>query len=546
MTHHLYNTPGHNDDLGSLSTRQLFQLILQRSYQELCGAAFHTERKLFNFQGKELDVRASVLKPDEASNCALLAFKDHEIVYKYKIEDGVLNLQRRLASPAIGLGKTEVLCTAEGLNRGRSGIYVLHRFKPFIDQELDNSHPFIQQAMKSSPNGNIFLAFHEEYTKAILLYDFPEEKDYEPLALAALDWATETERFAISWQHRQLSDDHHVVLYTLPDLIESEDEDEDEDEEDDGPVLPRCLSTLITIQFNCFADVIVGSDYYPYVLTETIEAEASNEGSSNEAEEKKRPTAKLAFNDEGGQLLHYHRGQTLYGSFQKLHTVSSVGQAPSQPKSSYNACPVRFSDSLSLQFSIDIPFFSTHEEGNPLAPGGRCHWQYLAVGIATHRVEHWTVACLLKSEARCLARHCDHRRNLDRGRRFNHWQVMARLDRYRESNTSHGSLVTASRMGTRIAAASWKTITIWSLKPDVLVEGDTGGYYPESWKTPDGVTELPPIVIELDAVCSQLSFAYNEDELFAITDRGLMYLNIKPDGKGVEVTENCATVNEGS
>lgn len=243
----------------------------------------------------------------------------------------------------------------------------------------------------------------------------------------------------------------------------------------------------------------------------------------------KGPSTKLVFNDRGYQMLHYYRAHTLFSSFQKLYSITETPEPPVRD----NTCVVQYEASLMLQFAIGIPFFATHRMGDQSPIPGTCHWQYLAVGIATHRVEHWAVACLLRSESNPQAFRCNHFMNLDRGRRFDDWTVVAQLGGYQESNTNQGSLIAASPLGTRIAIASWKTITVWALQPEVLVD-EEAGYYPESWTNSAGLTELRPAAIQLDGVCSQLKFADNEHELVAITDRGLMLLDIRPSGRGIE------------
>lgn len=275
--------------------------------------------------------------------------------------------------------------------------------------------------------------------------------------------------------------------------------------------------------------MLPGVSYDSLVLTEV-----NDHGSSDDALEGKGPTVKLAFNDRGLQLLHHYRTLTLYGAFQRLYLHPSEDQP--QPGVSRNACTVSFSESLSLQFSIDIPFFGTHQAGAG-SQGLFCHWKYLALGIATHRVEGWTVACLLKSEAYCRSHHCGHVLNLDRGRRYDDWEIMAQLGGFHEPNTSHGSLVAASVLGTRVAIASWKTVSIWALHPRVLIDGEGHEFYPESWRSSDGLTELRPVVIQLDAVCSQLRFTDSEDKLVAITDRGFLTINLRPDGRGVQAAQ---------
>lgn len=252
ITHHLKNTPGCFDDdyLGSASTRQLFRLLLDLSYRQLYGAEFYTERKLFNFSNKVLDTRASTLELDSLDQLALV-FDNDEIVYRCRVGDGDVLLLYQVKSPASHLGKREVLHIAQGNNvlpdsPHVNGLYVLHRFKPFIDQ-TESDHPFIQQAMQSSPDGRIFLAFHSDYPdrEMVYIYSFPDEQEYEPLALAATIGRASNKggyRFAISWQHRQHHyNDHHVMLYTIDedDVDDSESSEEEKEMQMKGLFVPR-------------------------------------------------------------------------------------------------------------------------------------------------------------------------------------------------------------------------------------------------------------------------------------------------------------------
>lgn len=57
-------------------------------------------------------------------------------------------------------------------------------------------------------------------------------------------------------------------------------------------------------------------------------------------------------------------------------------------------------------------------------------------------------------------------------------------------------------------------------------------FYPSSWESSTGILVLRPVILHLGAVCSQLAFTENEDELIAITDRGVMSVNLKSSGSG--------------
>ncbi|KZN92804.1 hypothetical protein EN45_029650 [Penicillium chrysogenum] len=414
IVHQLHNTPGWNDGIEAHQTRHLFGELMKRSYEQLDGAE-HYAIPTYKYQNRVIDYHASTMETSEDSIRALLVFKGHSTVHLVDMSHGG-QTEVQLKSPGQDIGEVEIIQTAFDEH---GGVYVLHRFKPFLDQELDTDHPFVKHALESHPNGNA----------AFEAYVLTSTNDQDPSALFS----------------RRI-----------------------------GPVM------------------------------------------------------RLTFNDRGLQLLYHYRAQNIYGAFQRLEGIPGPPGEP-KPHVNKNACTVQFSPSLSLQFSIGIPFFGTHELGDR-TQGEQCHWQYLAFGIATHRVEKWTVACLLKSESYTGPR-CTHVLNLDRGRRFDDWQIMAQLGGFREIPTSHGSPVATSRRGTRVAVVNWKTLYVWALNPSELIQDNHTGFYPSSWETSTGVIELRPVVLQLEAVCSQLRFTEKEDELVAITDRGVMFLDIGYSGK---------------
>lgn len=217
VQHQLSQTPGDSDYSASLTTRQLFKLLLHRSIDQLLfGIETHFERKSFTFNsifgGKVIDSRASSLisLPYDAGTRTqvLLVFQNDSSVYLFDIQNGSLVLSFRCDAPAKRYGNVQVLHVA----LDNEQIYVLHRFKPFIAEGPDSERPFVKQAQQSNPNGNIFLATHpiRHPDGTICIRGFPDEKDYEPLS-----FVVEDEQFAISWQHVQHAHDHRVMLYKM-------------------------------------------------------------------------------------------------------------------------------------------------------------------------------------------------------------------------------------------------------------------------------------------------------------------------------------------
>lgn len=168
-----------------------------------------------------------------------------------------------------------------------------------------------------------------------------------------------------------------------------------------------------------------------------------------------------------------------------------------------------------------------------------CRWRYLSFGTATHLEENWTVACLLKSEAHCQARNCGHVLNRARGRRLNVWTVVARLWGYKKPTNSLGCIIATTESGNRIAVANWNMLYVWALDPHELIDENISHFYPEMWRSGNSkVVELRPIVLHLEAVCFKLNFTDKENELVALTDRGLMVWDLGPQGTGARMTRN--------
>ncbi|KAL2807619.1 hypothetical protein BJX63DRAFT_436883 [Aspergillus granulosus] len=475
----LRRTPGPPLDVSSLSTSEIFPILRSRAVKQLCDSQFNASCVTFEFQDSRPNVKASSLAPHGDGTLVFSTYRDQNIVHALYVRHGEVKLAGLKTLPWIQSGSAEILKTASDGNL----MYMLHRFTPDVDEPSPGSeHPFVKQAREFGGDGQtVYLTCHVLWDpeQPVRVCAFPEHADSEPSALAVADHG----EFAISWCHRILSM-HTVVYYTVTPGSDY----------DIGPNL-------------------VGFSYRPRTL---YKWHGNTRGPL---------VTEMAFNDRSSQVLYSYQAKTLYASFQKIDRAGS-------PTLYENSCPVNFTDDLSLLFSIGVPFFGTHDTSNQ--NGFKvCRWRYLSLGIATHREESWTVACLLKSEATCRASNCGHEMNLERGRRLQDWTVMARLWGFRDATDSLGCKVAASRLGTRIAVANWNVIYVWALEPGALIDGDPEGYYDPTWRSiNNGQIELHPIVLKLDAVCFQLRFTEREDEIVAITDRGIMLWDLTPFGRG--------------
>ncbi|KAL4923258.1 F-box domain protein [Aspergillus undulatus] len=469
LVHHVRRTPGPPLDLPSLHTRHLFSLLKRRASKQLFESQFDASCTTLSFGDQVPNIKASSIASDSSVTLVFTACRDQDTIHILQPIEGQIVPLFRARLPWNQLGKIEILKTAyDGIDQ----LYVLHRFTPYIDeQSVDSDHPFVKQARESGQEGFIYLTRHSFRLPnwPVRMTVFPEHADFDPSALAVANNGS----FAISWCHRMLSDDT-IVLYTISHDSEYE-----------------------------IAPDLIGFSYSSRQMRKWV---GFTRGPL---------ITGISFNDRSSQLLYHYQTKSLYTSYQKIDSLPSSSLHD-------NSTLVQFTDDMSLLFSIGIPFFGTHETLD-LDGYVVCRWRYLSLGIATHRKENWTVACLLSSEAICRANRCRHVLNLDRGRRLENWVVVARLWGFRDSTDSLGCKIAASADGTRIAVANWNVVYVWALEPGALIDMDPEEYYHPSWRSPStGQIELHPIVLQLKAVCFQLRFTDKEDELVAVTDRGIM------------------------
>ncbi|KAL4812627.1 hypothetical protein BDW67DRAFT_169868 [Aspergillus spinulosporus] len=473
LVHHLKLTPGPCIDTSNLRTRHLFLLLKRRASKQLYGSQFDASCITFEFGNRVPNIKAASLAHCAGETLIFVTFRDEDVVRILRVHAGKVMLLSRARLPWGQWGSIDILKTASD---GSNGLYVLHRFTPFKEGHgKDGDHPFVKQARQSGCEGFIYLTCYslQSPNGPVKMTTFPEHADFEPSAFAVDSDGT----FAIAWCHRMFSN-HAVFHYTV---LEGSEYD----------VAPN----------------LVGFSYFSRQLRQW------------HGENTRGPMVRdMVFNDRSSQLLYYYQAKTLYASFQTLGHSNS-------PTLYENATSVQFVNGLSLLFSIGVPFFGTHEtlnrDGFVI-----CRWIYLSLGIATHRKENWTVACLLRSEAFCRASNCRHILNLDRGRRLRDWEVVARLYGFQDSKATLGCKVATSPKGTRIAVSNWNLLYIWALEPGALINLDPENYYHPSWRSSStGHIELRPIILRLDAVCFQLRFT-GEDELVAITDLGIKLWNL--------------------
>ncbi|KAK2760353.1 hypothetical protein FQN54_002423 [Arachnomyces sp. PD_36] len=556
LLYHLERVPGLLHGLPDVPNEDLFLLLRRRACAHLYGANFYADKTTFNFPDAEsgeiggIKVSASSFATFSCEiNTALVrkggdASDGCDEVYLYHLQGQQARISGILVPPYDHPGKVEILKTR--ITRPCL-VSVLQQYTPTSvfnqDSRLESAQT--RQLLRPFREKGIHLVQHRLDSDAAsdvqepIVFAFPDHFDHIPLAMAVANETT----FAISWEHINDSYSHEVIMYVV----------DDEELVDDSNLVSGVryisCSGVVVVDSQGSVPVTIKNDYIGMRPTGPVQPEPS-------------PVTHLEFGDQDSQLLYNFGASSMHKKYQNFEysTVEDVLATEIFP----NQCSVRFTGRLTLRFEIDLPFFGTHETSTPNIQPNICTWKYLSIGIATHRREGWTVACLLRSQAHVRYTRCGHVMNLKRGRRFNQWLVVARLWGYRKPSDSIGGIIATSSGGTRIAIANWNAIYVWALNPHEIIEENEAGYYrtpratstspSSSFSSPSpnaeevekarnksaaldetdpGMVELKPIVLPLEAVCFKLQFVEGEeDELVALTDRGAMSWSLGPSGKG--------------
>ncbi|ODH48730.1 hypothetical protein GX48_05165 [Paracoccidioides brasiliensis] len=506
-------TNGTNDctDLSSKTTAELFLLLRRRAAQQLCGANFHANQSVYTFgEGQPvIDTLASAIRPQLGDPNVALVQKGFPHVYLYFISGGQV-LARDVLQPVMAWpGRVEVIKVVFG-DDGHT-ISVLQRYIPLQEGESEDGnenwnerrpdHPFVEEAMKPYRKESTQLVHYRRlpsrlgYSR-VTISAFPALDQYRPLAMAVAD----RDLVAISWQHRRDPAKRKVIVHTE---------------------YPDAVAANLKISYQVYNNCVIIDKYGTIPYNNNL-AHQRNAGYME-------PVIQMSLNDNSTQLLYYHPSSTIYSSYQHMNV--EYGSMNFTSGLLRNSCWVHYyhldrfhnyDDWLDLMFTVAIPFFSTHHTYTEPSNREFCHWKYLTLGTATDE-NGKLVACLLKAEAHCRSHNCQHEENLDRGRRFDTWAVVARLAGYSMSVNSLPGIVATSRSAMRLAIANWKTIKVWAINPEAIIENNLDGVYPPNMI--DEVTTavlLEPIVLESDAVCFMMRFTEEGDEIVALTDRGVM------------------------
>ena len=187
-----------------------------------------------------------------------------------------------------------------------------------------------------------------------------------------------------------------------------------------------------------------------------------------------------------------------------------------------------------VQFSIGMPFDGAHFKKFTTDSLDEfvCRTSYLALALTKEK--NWRGqsqhpdAFIMQAYADVPARSCGHEIALHDGRKLTRWNPVALLAGWREGTSSLGTVVAISPNGTKVAAATWSRVLMWSLHPKLLHQGERHHYFPiRDYNGQKGFGRLRPTLLSVQGVVHKMLWA-DETHLYATTDQGLVKWDMEP------------------
>ena len=189
-------------------------------------------------------------------------------------------------------------------------------------------------------------------------------------------------------------------------------------------------------------------------------------------------------------------------------------------------------------YSCSMPFYaSCYSEFDQTLNMYHCETTYLAIALAVNdRVKpnvfvvggsvHWPATTI-----------CTHSRSLEEGiRNLTGWRAHGFLAGWRQGESSIGTVMATSPGGTRIAAATWTNVLVWSIEPDLFRPGEPYYYFrQQEYNARRKIGRLRPVKLPSRGVVHSMQWM-NETVLYAMTDQGLVRWDLGGMSSGKERT----------
>ena len=194
-------------------------------------------------------------------------------------------------------------------------------------------------------------------------------------------------------------------------------------------------------------------------------------------------------------------------------------------------------DGTLQEFEVGMPYYGIHTynvfvDRHPMP---FCQFSYFALAMSkTLNQNGQSDVFIVQADSYRFVNSCDHNVHLDKGRRnSSSHTALALLAGFKQRCLSSlGTILAISPGGTRIAAAEWSRVLVWSVNPKVLHQGDLQYYFPVcDYNVRKGIGRLRPTLLPSQGVVHKMLWT-NETQLYASTDQGLAKWDIGHRSEG--------------
>lgn len=236
---------------------------------------------------------------------------------------------------------------------------------------------------------------------------------------------------------------------------------------------------------------------------------------------KDRLILNCQFVDNDSKLNFYKPGAPVHSWYT---TCRNSVEEESGPILSNTASIEIENDGTRQAFEVGMPYHGIHtysvsvdRQSMPV-----CQISYFALAVSKTLNQHGQPdVFIVLADSYLSAGSCDHSLHLDKGRKCRSWTVGALLAGFRQGTSSLGTVIAISPDGTRVAAAIWSRVLVWSVNPRLLHQGELQHYFPaRDYNMRKGIGRLRPTLLSSEGVVHKMLWT-NETQLYATTDQGL-------------------------
>ena len=248
---------------------------------------------------------------------------------------------------------------------------------------------------------------------------------------------------------------------------------------------------------------------------------------------KDRWISDCQFVDDDSRLNFYKAGAPVHSWYTSCPNPADEESGPILP----NTASIDIeNDGIRQAFEVGMPYYGIHtysvfvdRHSMPV-----CQISYFALAMSKTLNQHGQPdVFIVHADAYSSVGSCDHNIHLDKGRTSSLlWTTSVLLAGFKQCSSSLGTIVAISPGGTRIAAADWSRVLIWSVNPRVLHQGELQHYFPaRDYNMRKGIGRLRPTMLSSEGVIYKMLWT-NETQLYATTDQGLAKWDIGPMSVG--------------